>query len=62
MKNLYCHIKANLRDEKCLLKCVSLERDLHSNLRSAYTTGEECRLAKGTGTGASSGNQQAGMF
>lgn len=62
MKNLYCHIKANLRYEKRLLKCLPLERDLHSNFRSAYTTREESRLAKGAGTGASSGNQQVGMF
>lgn len=47
MKNLYCHIKANLRDEKRLLKCASLERDLRSNLGSADTTGHASRLAKG---------------
>lgn len=56
MKNLYCHIKANLRDEKRLLKCVSLERDLRSNLGSAATTGHA------PSTGASSGHPQAGMF
>lgn len=48
MKNLYRRIKAGPRHEKCLSKCDSLTRDLHSNLRRVCIQ-PGCRLREAAG-------------
>lgn len=65
MKNLYCHIKANPRYEKCLCKGVSLKKDFHSNFRSVCIQLEtHLRLMKPTWNvnKPRSGPQQRGVL
>lgn len=49
MENLYCHIKASLRHEKCLSKRISPKRDFHSNFtEGVHTASHKSRLTEAT--------------
>lgn len=49
MENLYCHIKASLRHEKCLSKRISPKWDFHSNFtEGVHTASHKSRLTEAT--------------